>query len=230
MHKNKYPLMLKAAQQEINKEKIRKIIPLLKKMHPQAHCELDHRNPLELLIATILSAQCTDKRVNQVTPYLFKKYPIARAYAESAPGELEEEIKSTGFFRNKAKMIRETARELVTRFGGKVPDRLEDLVTLPGIGRKTANVILGTAFGVPGIVVDTHVLRVSQRLGLTKNTDPVRVEFDLMEIVPKKGWTDFSSLLVFHGRYICKARKPLCDQCTLTPYCDFFQKSLPLKT
>ena len=230
MHKKKYPLMLKAAIQEINKEKIRKIIPLLKKMHPQAHCELDHRNPLELLIATILSAQCTDKRVNQVTPYLFKKYPLARAYAESAPGELEEEIKSTGFFRNKAKMIRETARELVTRFGGKVPDRLEDLVTLPGIGRKTANVILGTAFGVPGIVVDTHVLRVSQRLELTKNTDPVRVEFDLMEIVPKKGWTDFSSLLVFHGRYICKARKPLCDQCALTPYCDYFQKSLPLKT
>ena len=230
MHKKKYPLMLKAAIQEINKEKIRKIIPLLKKMHPQAHCELDHRNPLELLIATILSAQCTDKRVNQVTPYLFKKYPIARAYAESAPGELEEEIKSTGFFRNKAKMIRESTRKLVTRFGGKVPDRLEDLVTLPGIGRKTANVILGTAFGVPGIVVDTHVLRVSQRLELTKNTDPVRVEFDLMEIVPKKGWTDLSSLLVFHGRYICKARKPLCDQCALTPYCDYFQKSLPLKT
>ena len=222
--------MLKAAIQEINKEKIRKIIPLLKKMHPQAHCELDHRNPLELLIATILSAQCTDKRVNQVTPYLFKKYPLARAYAESAPGELEAEIKSTGFFRNKAKMIRETARELVTRFGGKVPDRLEDLVTLQGIGRKTANVILGTAFGVPGIVVDTHVLRVSQRLELTKNTDPVRVEFDLMEIVPKKGWIDFSYLLVFHGRYICNARKPLCGQCALTPYCDYFQKSLPLKT
>ena len=230
MHKNKYPLMLKAAIQELNKEKIRKIIPLLKKMHPQAHCELDHRNPLELLIATILSAQCTDKRVNQVTPYLFKKYPLARAYAESAPGELEEEIKSTGFFRNKAKMIRESTRKLVTRFGGKVPDRLEDLVTLQGIGRKTANVILGTAFGVPGIVVDTHVLRVSERLGLTKNTDPVKVEFDLMEIVPKKGWIDFSYLLVFHGRYICNARKPLCGQCALTPYCDYFQKSLPLKT
>ena len=230
MHKNKYPLMLKAEIQETNKEKIRKIIPLLKKMHPQAHCELDHRNPLELLIATILSAQCTDKRVNQVTPYLFKKYPLARAYAESAPGELEEEIKSTGFFRNKAKMIRESTRKLVTRFGGKVPDRLEDLVTLQGIGRKTANVILGTAFGVPGIVVDTHVLRVSERLGLTKNTDPVKVEFDLMEIVPKKGWIDFSYLLVFHGRYICNARKPLCGQCALTPYCDYFQKSLPLKT
>jgi len=214
---------------EANKEKIKKIIPLLKKMHPQARCELNHNNPLELLVATILSAQCTDKRVNQVTPHLFKKYPLAKDYAESPPGELEKEIKSTGFFRNKAKMIRESTRALVTRFGGKVPDRLEDLVTLPGIGRKTANVILGTAFGVPGIVVDTHVLRVSERLGLTKNTDPVKVEFDLMEIVPKKDWIDFSHLLVFHGRYICNARKPLCGQCALIPYCDYFQKSLPLK-
>lgn len=229
MLKNKYPLMMKTEKQETKKEKIKKIIPLLKKMHPQAHCELDHRNSLELLVSTILSAQCTDKRVNQVTPYLFKKYPIAKAYAESTPGELEEEIKSTGFFRNKAKMIRKSTRELVTRFGGKVPDRLEDLVTLPGIGRKTANVILGTAFGVPGIVVDTHVLRVSERLGLTKNTDPVKVEFDLMEIVPKKAWIDFSHLLIFHGRYVCNARKPLCDQCSLTPYCDYFQKSLSVK-
>jgi endonuclease III len=215
--------------QETAKEKIKKIIPLLKKMHPQARCELNHSNPLELLVATILSAQCTDKRVNQVTPYLFKKYPTARAYRDSAPGELEEEIKSTGFFRNKAKMIRECARELETRFNGKVPSRLEDLVTLPGIGRKTANVILGTAFGVSGIVVDTHMLRVSARLGLTKNTDPVKVEFELMEMVPKKDWIDFSHLIVFHGRYICNARKPLCDQCALTPYCDYFQKSLPLK-
>ena len=229
MLKNKYPLMMKTEKQETKKEKIKKIIPLLKKMHPQAHCELDHRNSLELLVSTILSAQCTDKRVNQVTPYLFKKYPIAKAYAESTPGELEEEIKSTGFFRNKAKMIRKSTRELVTRFGGKVPDRLEDLVTLPGIGRKTANVILGTAFGVPGIVVDTHVLRVSESLGLPKNTDPVKVEFDLMEIVPKKAWIDFSHLLIFHGRYVCKARKPLCDQCSLTPYCDYFQKSLSVK-
>jgi len=221
--------MMKTEKQGTNKEKIKKIIPLLKKMHPQAHCELDHRNPLELLIATILSAQCTDKRVNQVTPHLFKKYPLAKDYAESAPGELEEEIKSTGFFRNKAKMIRESTRELVPRFGGKVPDRLEDLITLPGIGRKTANVILGTAFGVPGIVVDTHVLRVSERLGLTKNTDPIKVEFDLMEIVSKKAWIDFSHLIVFHGRYVCNARKPLCEQCSLTPYCDYFQKTLPLK-
>jgi endonuclease-3 len=222
--------MVMTKTQEMNEEKIKKIIPLLKKMHPQAHCELNHNNPLELLVATILSAQCTDKRVNQITPFLFKKYPVAKAYAESAHGELEEEIKSTGFFRNKAKMIRECAHELVARFGGKVPDRLEDLVTLPGIGRKTANVILGTAFGVPGIVVDTHVLRVSERLGLTKNTDPVKVEFDLMKIVPRKDWIDFSYLLVFHGRYVCNARKPLCGQCALTPYCDYSQKSLPFKT
>ena len=210
-------------------KKVKKIIPLLKKMHPQARCELDHKNPLELLVATILSAQCKDKRVNQVTPYLFKKYPTAKAYAESIPGELEDEIKSTGFFRNKAKMIRESTRELVTRFVGEVPDRLEDLVAMPGIGRKTANVILGTSFGVPGIVVDTHMLRVSERLGLTKNTDAEKVEFELMEMVPKKDWIDFSHLIVFHGRYICNARKPLCDQCSLTPYCDYFQKSLPLK-
>ncbi|WAC09107.1 MAG: endonuclease III [Thermodesulfobacteriota bacterium] len=220
---------MKTEKKEAKKEKVKKIIPLLKKMHPQAHCELDHRNPLELLIATILSAQCTDKRVNQVTPHLYKKYPLAKDYAESVPGELEGEIKSTGFFRNKAKMIREATRELATRFGGKVPDRLEDLITLPGIGRKTANVILGTAFGVPGIVVDTHVLRVSERLGLTKNTDPAKVEVDLMEIVPKKAWIDFSYLLVFQGRYTCNARKPLCGQCSLPPYCDYFQKSLPLK-
>lgn len=215
--------------QEANKEKIKKIIPLLKKMHPQARCELNHTTPLELLVATILSAQCTDKRVNQVTPHLFKKYPTAQAYMKSVPGELEEEIKSTGFFRNKSKMIRECARTLSERFDGKVPDRLEDLVTLPGIGRKTANVILGTVFGVPGIVVDTHMLRVSARLGLTKNTDPVKVEFELIELVPKKDWIDFSHGIVFHGRYICNARKPLCGQCALTMYCDYFQKSLPLK-
>ena len=214
---------------EEKKEKVKKIIPLLKEMHPQAHCELDHHNPLELLIATILSAQCTDKRVNQVTSYLFKKYPSAKAYAESPLRELEEAIRSTGFFRNKAKMIRGCTRKLVTRFGEKVPDRLDDLVTLPGIGRKTANVVLGNAFGVPGIVVDTHVLRVSERLGLTKNSDPVKVEFDLMEVVPKKEWIDFSHLLVFHGRYVCNSRKPLCEKCRLTAYCGYFQKSLPLK-
>lgn len=211
------------------KSRAKKIIPLLKKMHPQARCELTHRNPLELLIATILSAQCTDKRVNQVTPGLFKKYPTAKAYAEALPEAIEDDIRSTGFFRNKAKMIRECARELVDKFQGKVPVRLEDLVALPGIGRKTANVILGTAFGVPGITVDTHVLRLSRRLALSQNTNPVKVEFDLMGIFPKKQWIDLSHLLVFHGRYICKARKPLCEKCLLPKLCEYFQANLPLK-
>jgi endonuclease-3 len=205
--------------------KIKKILPLLKKMHPQARCELNHRNPWELLVATILSAQCTDKKVNQVTPALFQRYPTIRAYAESEPSELERYIKSTGFFHNKAKMIKQCAQEILNRFGGKVPDRLEDLVSLPGIGRKTANVILGVAFGLPGIVVDTHVLRVSERLGLTKNRDPVKVEFDLQELVPRSEWTNFSFLLVFHGRYLCNARKPRCNECLLRPECEFFQKA-----
>jgi len=211
------------------KMKVEKIIPILKKMHPYAQCELTHNNPLELLIATTLSAQCTDERVNMVTQNLFKKYTSAEDYAESLPEELEEDIRSTGFFRNKAKMIRECTREIVTRFGGKVPDNLEDLVSLPGIGRKTANVVLGTAFGIPGIAVDTHVLRVSQRLGLTEKKDAVKVEFDLMEIVPKKEWVPFSHLLIFHGRYICKARKPICKKCGLPKFCDFFQGQLSLK-
>lgn len=214
---------------EEKKRKVKTITPLLKKMYPNARCELVHRNPLELLIATILSAQCTDERVNKVTKDLFKKYTAAKDYAESPPGELEEAIRSTGFFRNKAKMIRECTREMELRFGGNVPDNLETLVTLPGIGRKTANVVLGTAFGVPGITVDTHVLRVSQRLGLTENQDPVKVEFDLMEVIPKEEWIPVSHLLIFHGRYVCKARKPLCEKCSLQTYCDYFQNQLPLK-
>lgn len=214
---------------EEKKDKVKKIISLLKKMHPQARCELVHSNPLELLIATILSAQCTDQRVNQVTKGLFKKYTSAKNYAQSPPGELEDDIRTTGFFRNKANMIRECTRELVTRFGGEVPGNLNDLVSLPGIGRKTANVVLGTAFKVPGITVDTHVLRVSARLGLTENNDPIKVEFDLMEIIPKKEWVEVSHLFIFQGRYICKARKPLCEKCSLFDYCDYFQSQLPLK-
>ena len=214
---------------EEKKRKVKTITPLLKKMYPNARCELVHRNPLELLIATILSAQCTDERVNKVTKDLFKKYTAAKDYADAPPGELEEAIRSTGFFRNKAKMIRECTREMVLRFRGKVPENLEELVSLPGIGRKTANVVLGTAFGVPGITVDTHVLRVSQRLGLTENQDPVKVEFDLMEVIPKEEWIPVSHLLIFHGRYVCKARKPLCEKCSLQTYCDYFQNQLPLK-
>jgi len=218
-----------AAGVEDKKKKIKKIIPLLRKMHPHAQCALVHNNPLELLVATILSAQCADERVNLVTKALFGKYRAARDYAHSPPGELEDVIRSTGFFCNKAKMIRECTRGIIDRFEGKVPDNLDDLVSLPGLGRKSANVVLGTAFGVPGITVDTHVLRLSQRLGLTKHKDAVKVEFDLMEIVSKKEWVAFSHLLIFHGRYTCKARKPLCEKCRLPNYCDFFQNLLPLK-
>jgi len=218
-----------AADVEDNKARIKKIIPLLRNMHPHAQCELVHTNPLELLVATILSAQCTDERVNVVTEDLFRKYRTARDYAYAPLGELEDAIRSTGFFRNKARMIRECTRGIVDRFGGKVPDTLDDLVSLPGLGRKSANVVLGTAFGVPGITVDTHVLRVSQRLGLTKEKDAVKVEFDLMELVPKKEWVAFSHLMIFHGRYICKARRPSCEQCKLAKYCDFFKELLSLK-
>ena len=212
------------------REKVKKIIPLLKKMHPTARCELEHTTPLELLVATILSAQCTDVRVNQVTRNLFGKYRVASDYAKAPAGTLEEDIRPTGFFRNKAKAIRQCAQELVDRFDGAVPGNLDDLVTLPGIGRKTANVILGTAFGVPGITVDTHVLRLSQRLGLSDKNDAVKMEFDLMDIIPKKEWTGFSHLLIFHGRYICKARKPDCEKCLLTKRCDYFQNLLPMKS
>lgn len=205
------------------REKVKSIIPLLKEMHPRARCELAYRDAWELLVATILSAQCTDERVNQVTKTLFKKYRTIKDFAGASPEALEEDIRPTGFFRNKAKSIRECAQELVTRFNGKVPDNLDDLVTLPGIGRKTANVILGNAFNVPGIVVDTHVLRVSQRVGLTNQKDPTKVEFDLMDAAPRNIWTDFSHLLVFHGRYTCKARKPLCGTCLLTQHCDYFR-------
>jgi len=208
--------------------RIKTILRKLDHAYAGAQCALVHSNPLELLIATILSAQCTDERVNKVTPELFKKYRAANDYAASLPGELEEEIRPTGFFRNKAKMIRDCTREMVTRFDGNVPKTLEDLVSLPGIGRKTANVVLGTAFGVPGITVDTHVLRVSQRLDLTGNQDPVKVEFDLMEVIPKDQWVVFSHLLIFHGRYLCKARKPLCEKCTLQKLCNYFQEQLPL--
>lgn len=208
---------------------ITKIIALLKKMHPQARCELAYSNPLELLVATILSAQCTDERVNRVTPALFKKYPAARDYAEASLEDLEAAIRSTGFFRNKAKMIRGCAQEILNRFGGKVPDTMEDLISLPGIGRKTANVVLGNAFGVPGITVDTHVLRVSQRLGLTDHSDPEKVERDLMEIAPPQHWVNLSHLLIFHGRYVCKARRPECERCALSGMCRYFHTRLPIK-
>ena len=202
-------------------EKVQAIIDLLERRYPDAKCSLDYRNPLELLIATVLSAQCTDERVNKVTPGLFRKYPSAKSYASAPPEELEADIRSTGFFRNKARNIREACRVIDERFGGEVPPDLDTLVQLPGIGRKTANVVLGDAFQIPGIVVDTHVSRVSQRLGLTVQTEPEKIERDLMAIIPRERWVKFCHQLILLGREICQARKPHTSLCPLRPYCDY---------
>ena len=202
------------------------ILGILDQEYPNAECSLDFSNPLELLVATILSAQCTDDRVNQVTKGLFRKYRKAVDYAAADLGELEEEIRPTGFFRNKAKSLKNCGTELKERFNGQVPDNLEDLVILPGIGRKTANVVLGTAFGIPGVVVDTHVGRIVQRIGLTQQRDPVKIEFDLMGLIPREKWTIFSHQLIQHGRRICTARKPKCSECRLSEHCDFGQRVL----
>ncbi|HMF99607.1 MAG TPA: endonuclease III [Gemmatimonadaceae bacterium] len=192
----------------------------LKLAHPDAHCELDHETPLQLLMATILSAQCTDKRVNMVSPSLFKRFPTAQALADAQQAELEEIIKSTGFFRNKSKSLIGLGKALVERHGGAVPDSMETLVKLPGVGRKTANVILGNAFGKnEGVVVDTHVGRLSLRLGLTRETDPVKVERELMPLIPREDWTMLAHVLVFHGRRICYARTPKCEICVLSEIC-----------
>lgn len=180
---------------------------------------MDARDSLQLLVATILSAQCTDERVNKVTPGLFKKYHSASDFANAKPQVFEQEIKSTGFYKNKTKSIISCCKELVSKYNGKVPDNITELTKLPGVGRKTANVVLGNAFGVPGIVVDTHVKRVSYRLGLTKNTDPEKIEFDLMKIIPKEQWIHFSNALIYHGRRTCVAKKPKCDICILQKYC-----------
>jgi endonuclease-3 len=190
------------------------------KVYPGAYCELDYKNPLQLLVATILSAQCTDKRVNMVTQGLFKKYKTARDFAEAPQEVLEKDIHSTGFFRSKAKSLRTMAADLVAKHGGKVPATMEELVALRGVGRKTANVVLGNAFGInEGVVVDTHVLRLSKRLGLTKHSDPGKVEQDLMKLIPKVKWSIFSHWLVWHGRRRCYARKPDCDGCEVQHLC-----------
>ncbi|MBM4278790.1 MAG: endonuclease III [Deltaproteobacteria bacterium] len=207
-----------------NRNRVANIIKVLSKDIPDSKIALKFSTPFELLIATILSAQCTDVKVNEVTKGLFKKYRSPKDYAEVESKELEEDIRPTGFYRNKAKSIQRSCQELMNRFGGKVPKTLQALVTLPGVGRKTANVILGNAFGIPGIVVDTHVRRVSQRIGLTKNDDLVKIEFDLMEIVPQGEWTHFSNLIVWHGRKTCAARKPLCGQCVIWKWCDYGSK------
>ena len=201
-------------------ERAKKIIAGLTKAYPDAHCELNHSNPLELLIATILSAQCTDKRVNLVTPQLFKRYPSAAAYAKAPTPELQEAIKTTGFFRNKTKSIKAACQALVEKHGGEVPRTMEELRQLGGVGRKTANVVLGNAFNVNvGIVVDTHVARLSKRLGLTSEEQPEKIEQILMELVPQDQWTLFSHLLIWHGRRRCFARKPACPDCVLNKLC-----------
>jgi endonuclease-3 len=190
------------------------------KVYPEAHCELTYKDAFQLLAATILSAQCTDKRVNMVTPGLFKKYPNPRALAEAGQAELEKEIQSTGFFRSKATSLRSMAADLVKKHGGKVPAKMEELTALRGVGRKTANVVLGNAFGInEGVVVDTHVRRLSGRLGLTKHTDPEKIETDLMKLIPKDKWADLSHWLIWHGRRRCYARKPDCDGCEVQHLC-----------
>ena len=192
----------------------------LRAAYPDSRTALDHRNPLELLVATILSAQCTDKRVNEVTPALFRRYPSARHYAEAPLAELEEMVRTTGFFRNKARALKGLGQALVAEHGGKVPATMEELHALPGVGRKTANVVLGNAFGKNvGVVVDTHVQRLSRRLGLTDETDPEKIERDLMGLVPQDEWTLWSHLLINHGRSMCKARRPECGRCVVNELC-----------
>ncbi len=201
------------------RERFKKIWPILKKTYPHAKIALEFVNPLELLIATILSAQCTDARVNVVTKDVFKKYKSAADWAKADLKDVEAAIRSTGFFRNKALNIKGACTRIIDHYGGKVPGTMEELLTLPGVGRKTANCVLGDAFGIPGITCDTHVIRLSRRLGLSQNSDPVKLEFDLAEIVPRKDWTAFSHLLITHGRTVCTARKPDCPNCPVAQHC-----------
>jgi endonuclease III len=200
--------------------RVKAILPILKKAYPGAKCSLNYKTPLQLLVATILSAQCTDDRVNKVTPALFAKYKNAADFAAAPEGELEKDIQSTGFYKNKAKSIRGMAAALVEKYHGEVPKTMEELVGLAGVGRKTANVVLGNAFGINvGVVVDTHVARLSERLGLTDETSPEKIEQDLMQIVPQMEWTHWAHLLIYHGRAVCNARKPECGKCQIFKYC-----------
>lgn len=202
------------------KARVLEILRRLDEMYPHATCALVHHSPWELLVATILSAQCTDKRVNEVTPGLFRKYPTPKDFAAVRQEALANEIRSTGFFNNKSKSLIGAAKKILTDFGGKVPKTIEEVLTIPGAARKTANVVLGTAYGIPsGVVVDTHVQRVSRRLDLTRQTDPVKIERDLMKIIPREKWILFSHQIIHHGRALCQARKPRCAECKLEPVC-----------
>ncbi len=207
------------------KERVKKVIDRLEKTHPDAKLDLNFSNPLELLIALILAAQARDDLVNKITVELFKKYRTAEDYARTTQPQLEKDIGKINFYRNKARAIRNCCKEIVERFGGKVPDKLDDLISLPGVGRKTANIVLGNAFGRQTIGVDTHVMRLSQRLGFTRNTDPDKIELDLMSIVPEKKRVRFCHLLQYHGRRVCVAKKPRCPDCTIRSLCPYPDKT-----
>ena len=207
---------------EKKRENARAIYRILTKTYPNVRCELNFKNPLQLLVATVLSAQCTDKRVNQVTPELFRKYKSAKDFASAKPKELEAIIRSTGFFRSKARNIQGLSERLTLEYGGKVPNSLEELITLPGVGRKTANVVLGHAFGIPGITVDTHFGRLSRRFGWSKEMDPVKVEFEVAELIPEKEWTNLSQRMIWHGRRICHSQRPACGACPISELCPSF--------
>lgn len=215
------------------KKRAVEIVKRLKTMYPEAKIELDYKTPIQLIVAVILSAQCTDKRVNLVTPALFKKYKTTNDFANAKTKDLEQLIRSTGFYRAKAKSIMGCAKGIVKNFGGKLPNRMEDLITLPGVGRKTANVILGNLYDTPGMVVDTHMKRLANRLGLTDKQDPHKIEIELCEVIPKKDWTLFSHLIIWHGRRRCYARKPNCPDCLLNTLCpsrqDLFKTPVGLK-
>ena len=203
-----------------NKVRVVRIIRILEREYPGSHTMLAFETPVQILVATILSAQCTDERVNKLTPALFSKYPTVEAFAAAAQSELEQDVRPAGFFRNKARNIIGAARKIVSDFGGRVPDTMAELITLPGVARKTANIVLSSVFGkAEGIAVDVHVKRLSGRLGLSRRTDPEKIERDLLELVPKKSWIDFNFLLVNHGRAVCQARKPKCAICKLGPLC-----------
>jgi endonuclease III len=207
-----------------NKNNIKEILDILEKTYPDAKCELNYTTAFELLIATILSAQCTDVRVNKVTEELFKKYNKPEDFAKLGTDEISEKIRSCGLFKSKAQKIKETSVILCANYGGEVPDNMDELTKLPGVGRKTANVVLSNAFGVDAIAVDTHVFRVANRIGLVKTETPEKTEFELMKVLPKKRWSHAHHLLIFHGRRICKARKPECNICPLVNYCDYYQE------
>ncbi|MGE5614720.1 MAG: endonuclease III [Bacillota bacterium] len=208
-----------------SRERVEKIIELLEEMYPDASCTLTYKDPLQLMVATQLAAQCTDARVNIVTKELFKKYRTVQDFASADAGELEQDIKSTGFYRNKAKNIIAACKMIIDNFGGNVPGDMESLLKLPGVGRKTANLLLNDSFGIPGVVVDTHAARLSKRMGLTKNDDPEKIEYDLMEIIPKEKWGSFCHQLVYHGRAICGARKPACEKCRISPHCEYAKEN-----